>query len=389
MNFSALRVLRFPLPTPCARRWKMPVSSESAGRFVFLLLALCAGFAVLSAAPMAGAQATSRSGTAATDEEGRLLFEAGSRAFADARYDVALARFREAYELSRRPALLYNVGQAADRLRLDTDALAAFEGYLAALPNAPNRREVEVRVAALRRVLGERASAPATPALSAPATPAPSAPATPALSAPATPAPSAPATPAPSAPATPAPSAPATPALSAPATPAPSVAATPALETNPASPPPSAVSAPSPSTGEVATESVSAGHPDVESSAPPATTNDAPGETVRPAWAGWLALGGVALAASGIVPALMASGTTSELDALCDEDRICSADAQPLLDRGASQALAADVLFAAGGAMAIGFGLVWLLGGEPGEATPNLGAWCDGEGCRVSAGGRF
>ena len=341
MNFSALRVLRFPLPTPCARRWKMPVSSESAGRFVFLLLALCAGFAVLSAAPMAGAQATSRSGTAATDEEGRLLFEAGSRAFADARYDVALARFREAYELSRRPALLYNVGQAADRLRLDTDALAAFEGYLAALPNAPNRREVEVRVAALRRVLGERASAPATPALSAPATPAPS------------------------------------------------VAATPALETNPASPPPSAVSAPSPSTGEVATESVSAGHPDVESSAPPATTNDAPGETVRPAWAGWLALGGVALAASGIVPALMASGTTSELDALCDEDRICSADAQPLLDRGASQALAADVLFAAGGAMAIGFGLVWLLGGEPGEATPNLGAWCDGEGCRVSAGGRF
>jgi tetratricopeptide (TPR) repeat protein len=53
------------------------------------------------------------------DEEARALFQAGRRAFADARYEDALDRFRSAYELSHRPELLYNIGHAADRLRRD------------------------------------------------------------------------------------------------------------------------------------------------------------------------------------------------------------------------------------------------------------------------------
>lgn len=90
------------------------------------------------------------------DEEARLLFNAATSALNDGRFSVALERFREAYELSHRPVLLYNIGLTADRMRLDDEALAAFEEYLARVPDAENRREVEGRVAALRAALVRR-----------------------------------------------------------------------------------------------------------------------------------------------------------------------------------------------------------------------------------------
>jgi tetratricopeptide (TPR) repeat protein len=266
--------------------------------------ALC--FAVLGVfgpATLARAQATRSPGVTSTDEEGRLLFEAGSRAFNDARYDVALERFREAYEMSHRPVLLFNIGTAADRLRKDAEALEAFVAYLAAVPDAPNRRDVEARITALRRAVEERA----------------------------------------------------------------------ALETQARA-------------NAAATTPV---NPGGDSAAGPAGLRSAPGETARPAWAGWLALGGVAVAVAGVVPAAMSMSTQADLDARCNEAFVCPRDAKPTVDRGASQALAADVLFATGGALALGFGLVWLLGGEPSDATPALGAWCDGEGCNVRARGHF
>src|SRR6185369_6091068 len=79
----------------------------------------------------------------------------------DGKYRDAWDYFRQAYLLSKRPELLYNVGQSADRLRMDREALAAFRLYLKKLPTADNRREVENRVRALEERLGENAgSAP-------------------------------------------------------------------------------------------------------------------------------------------------------------------------------------------------------------------------------------
>lgn len=105
------------------------------------------GLAGLVPASSAGAQSSPN------DLEARRLFEAGSMAYDDARYEEAVQHFRRAYELSGRSELLYNVGQAADRLRRDAEALEAFEDYLAASPNADNRRQVEVRIEVLRRQL--------------------------------------------------------------------------------------------------------------------------------------------------------------------------------------------------------------------------------------------
>lgn len=111
-------------------------------------LGVAVALVVQFAATTAMAQAPSAS--EAHDEEARALFEAGRAAFAEGRYEEALERFRASYTLSPRPTLLYNIGHAADRLRRDDEALEAFGQYLAALPDAPNRAEVESRVAAIR-----------------------------------------------------------------------------------------------------------------------------------------------------------------------------------------------------------------------------------------------
>jgi len=120
---------------------------------------------------------------ASEDEHARVLFEQGRQAYQDARYEEALDLFMQAYALSKRPQLLNNIGQAADRLRMDSEALDAYQRYLAEVPDAENRPAIENRIAALKVVIesnrtpsvptpAETARA-AEPASAAPAHPSP------------------------------------------------------------------------------------------------------------------------------------------------------------------------------------------------------------------------
>ena len=84
------------------------------------------------------------------DDEARTIFQAGRDAYARGEYAEALVAFRNAYELSGRAELQFNIGQAADRLRHDREAVSAFEAYLEAVPDAANRVEVEARLRVLR-----------------------------------------------------------------------------------------------------------------------------------------------------------------------------------------------------------------------------------------------
>jgi hypothetical protein len=90
----------------------------------------------------------------ARDQHARSLFEKGREAYGDGRYRDAWAYFHEAYQLSERPELLYNIGQTADRLGQDSDALRAFRMYLDRLPAAQNRHDVENRIHALEERVG-------------------------------------------------------------------------------------------------------------------------------------------------------------------------------------------------------------------------------------------
>ena len=87
---------------------------------------------------------------AAGHRAAKVAFEQGRRAFDAGRYEEALERFEQAYELSDRPELLFDVGLAADRLREDARALSAFERYLDEAVDPEHRVQVEQRVAALR-----------------------------------------------------------------------------------------------------------------------------------------------------------------------------------------------------------------------------------------------
>lgn len=89
------------------------------------------------------------------DEAARLTFQEGREAFVGGDYERALGLFRQAYELSQRPGLLYNIAQTLDRLRRDAEALQALRDYLEAYPDAPNRAEVEARINVLDAQVSE------------------------------------------------------------------------------------------------------------------------------------------------------------------------------------------------------------------------------------------
>lgn len=100
---------------------------------------------------------TSTSGEG-TDDEARGLFQAGSVAYEQGRFENALAYFRQAYALSGRAVLLYNIAMAAERLRRDDEALEAFRAYLEATPDAPQRASIEARIAVIEQAHAAPAS---------------------------------------------------------------------------------------------------------------------------------------------------------------------------------------------------------------------------------------
>jgi len=98
-----------------------------------------------------------------TDAEARASFDVGLRAYGDGRFEDALRSFRYAYSLSQRPELLYNIGTCQDRLRRDEEALASFEAYLEAVPDAENRATVRARIEVLRDIVAEADGGESTP----------------------------------------------------------------------------------------------------------------------------------------------------------------------------------------------------------------------------------
>ncbi len=107
------------------------------------LASICISFAAVTVAPVAAQ-------TSPAEAEARSVFDAGQVAFTAGHYADALEYFKRSYALSRRPALLFNIGLCHDRLREDAEAIEAYSGYLAEVPRAANRAEVDGRLEALR-----------------------------------------------------------------------------------------------------------------------------------------------------------------------------------------------------------------------------------------------
>ena len=104
-------------------------------------------------------------------ERARSLFEQGQLHYSLGEYGEAIARFREAYELSAAPGLLFNLAQA-HRLKGDcAPAIEIYRHFKRLAPDSPHVAEADTQIAALSATCPP---AP-TPAITATAQPTPAA----------------------------------------------------------------------------------------------------------------------------------------------------------------------------------------------------------------------
>lgn len=76
-------------------------------------------------------------------------FDAGRQAFESGRFDEAAASFARARETGGPASLLFNQGLSLDRLGRGAEAATAYRRYLEQSDTAPNRADVEARIAEL------------------------------------------------------------------------------------------------------------------------------------------------------------------------------------------------------------------------------------------------
>src|SRR6201986_752494 len=104
---------------------------------------LCLAIVLLLASGVtAGADPRREEGARAADRAGAAAYEAGS-------YQVAYDKFRESFQLSHEPALLYNISSALQGLGRPHDAAEALRSFLRVTPNDPERPKIELRIATL------------------------------------------------------------------------------------------------------------------------------------------------------------------------------------------------------------------------------------------------
>src|SRR3954470_20095810 len=138
-------------------------------------LCVAALAAVLCFGPVAHAQ-TKAAVTPADDmEAAKAHFAAGSAYYDQANYADAVKEFNEAYRLSKRIDLLYNIAVCYERLAQYDNAIQALQKYLTDKPDAPDRVTIQSRIANLEKRRDENGQPP--PAMPPP-TPPPFAPRT-------------------------------------------------------------------------------------------------------------------------------------------------------------------------------------------------------------------
>jgi tetratricopeptide (TPR) repeat protein len=90
-----------------------------------------------------------------TDVElAKAHFRTGEIYYERGRYPDAAREFEEAYRLSQRGELLYNMGKSYDGAGDQARALRAYRRFLSAVISSPDRKSVSDRVTALEKLVG-------------------------------------------------------------------------------------------------------------------------------------------------------------------------------------------------------------------------------------------
>ena len=118
---------------------------------------LCFAFAMLAITAAARPAQAQRG-----DSRARELYLEGDRHYAAGRYEDAVQAFEEAYQLSERPLLLFNLANAYERLGRYEEALSALSEYA---PHAAEEEQEQIRsrIENLTRRVEEQASVEEVP----------------------------------------------------------------------------------------------------------------------------------------------------------------------------------------------------------------------------------
>jgi hypothetical protein len=112
---------------------------------------------------------------AAGDEAAQAHYKKGRSLYNVSEYRAALDEFKQAYVEHEDPAFLYNIAQCQRQLGNYPEAITFYKRFLNESPKAPNRKEIQSRIAELEGKVGEAPPpAPAPPpVVSAPVVEAP------------------------------------------------------------------------------------------------------------------------------------------------------------------------------------------------------------------------
>jgi tetratricopeptide (TPR) repeat protein len=95
--------------------------------------------------------------------QAKRYFTSGRQHFDLGEYRDALRDFKEGYRLKDDPVFLYNIAQCHRLLNENNEAIHAYKIYLTRAPDAPNRAEVERKIAALQEAVASQEKAASTP----------------------------------------------------------------------------------------------------------------------------------------------------------------------------------------------------------------------------------
>ncbi len=137
------------------------------------ILPICAATLFLATAPSPADAGTAPRQTSSTNSRARAtrrpsrkalrrarrLFKQASRAYSAGKYSKAADLFLQIHAIVGDPALLYNAADAFEKARVIPKAVANYQAYLAAKPNAPDRKPVEAKITAMKNT--EPSSRPA------------------------------------------------------------------------------------------------------------------------------------------------------------------------------------------------------------------------------------
>ena len=93
-------------------------------------------------------------------EAAKRHFLTGKDLFEKHDYSRAATEFEAAYEITKDPVVLFNVGEAYEKAGKLDDSIRAYEGYLAGTPQAQDREDVEKKIDVLK---AKRSATPTLP----------------------------------------------------------------------------------------------------------------------------------------------------------------------------------------------------------------------------------